>query len=881
MLGVIMNISISARSGEDFVLGACHGGGTDGSDTLVGDAGATTLEAALGNGEGTMPGDSDQWQTLYQQTLCGQDGDDVLVGDILSPQPSSLVTRVGNGSDIEGRYPDIIRGADGGSGNLLHAFNDVLFGDFGNDHLVGDISSETATSARMLVTVGSTGQGYYSDTGGAGGFNNIVITSSDRLSGGRGNDTLCGDIEALNGGTATLSVQVSNRYSLYKNPGDDNRVGAFNDVLSGGNGDDKIIGDVNASLRTDIELKVDVGRAAGDTGGENLSPSNNLTFAFNDTAPGGQGDDHITGDVRREHGLGALNITVTAGEGKAVLGKRASAVAGGDGDVLNVLNDSLVGDAGNDVLTGDVSTEIDFGAVQVLIAAGSGSDEGSYSSNGGNENSIVAMSDVMRGDNGDDVIVGDFYRLNSSGGLHVYAATGLVKDPGGFNYATRSGGDDNSVFVANDEISGGNGKDHLCGDLLLVEGNESALLQAQAGDVDDITRHGDHAGNDNVTSAFNDTLTGSRGEDIITGDVDKITHDGSVELVASAGNGSNVPDSASSSVLGGFGNTVKCFNDRLSGGSNSDTLVGDVHLVDARGSITLRAEAGTGGDGFGDRYGYHFAGGQGGDDNRVVAFNDTLSGDSGNDKIVGDIFAEPIEIAFIIRSGADDRTSPTTSPEPGNGGTGNEVTAFDDRLSGGQGNDTIVGDIAGDLDYLTPSFEISGTVGNTVSAFRDLINGGHGNDLLYGDFSGNFTVYYPDLAITGDFEGRAQLFADTIIGGDGDDIIAGGLGADLLTGGAGDDRFVWERNDLVTIAGSAAGNVAPVDTVTDFAIGDVLDLRGLHARSSEFSLAQVGADTYVRFDDFGGTAHDIILLQDFTTTLTLQQLNDQGTILIA
>ncbi|WP_394999521.1 DUF5801 repeats-in-toxin domain-containing protein, partial [Sphingomonas sp.] len=80
------------------------------------------------------------------------------------------------------------------------------------------------------------------------------------------------------------------------------------------------------------------------------------------------------------------------------------------------------------------------------------------------------------------------------------------------------------------------------------------------------------------------------------------------------------------------------------------------------------------------------------------------------------------------------------------------------------------------------------------NAGDDTLTGGSGNDYLYGG-AGN----------------------DTLIGNGGNDTLVGGTGADTLTGGAGNDTFVLS-NAAIT---NGAGNV---DTITDYAIGDVIDL---------------------------------------------------------
>ena len=92
-------------------------------------------------------------------------------------------------------------------------------------------------------------------------------------------------------------------------------------------------------------------------------------------------------------------------------------------------------------------------------------------------------------------------------------------------------------------------------------------------------------------------------------------------------------------------------------------------------------------------------------------------------------------------------------------------TGINDTLLGGGGNDTI-----------------SGLAGN------DLLSGGYGNDVLDG--------------------------------GAGNDTLIGGLGPDILSGGVGNDIFKY--NALAEL-----GNQSSTDQITDFSVGDKIDLSAI------------------------------------------------------
>ncbi|WP_375293461.1 hypothetical protein [Novosphingobium sp. G106] len=67
---------------------------------------------------------------------------------------------------------------------------------------------------------------------------------------------------------------------------------------------------------------------------------------------------------------------------------------------------------------------------------------------------------------------------------------------------------------------------------------------------------------------------------------------------------------------------------------------------------------------------------------------------------------------------------------------------------------------------------------------------------------------------------------DTLTGSAGDDHIDGGLGTDVLTGGAGNDTFVF------TAAGHTKNGGAFADHITDFALGDLIDLSTIDANGT-------------------------------------------------
>ncbi len=178
-------------------------------------------------------------------------------------------------------------------------------------------------------------------------------------------------------------------------------------------------------------------------------------------------------------------------------------------------------------------------------------------------------------------------------------------------------------------------------------------------------------------------------------------------------------------------------------------------------------------------------------------------------------------------------------------------TAGNDVFKGSKGRDRLLGKGGSD--------KCRGRGGN------DLLNGGGKNDLLFGD-KGN------DRLLGGN--GRDGLSGrtgdDVLVGGNGNDILAGGQGADDLTGGRGRDMFTYKSlSDAV-------------DTIRDFSVNDLLDLRGIFKqpgftegqaidRLKQFiRLEQVGTDTKVNIDTDGSGAGTnfttLVILQNVTAT---------------
>jgi Ca2+-binding RTX toxin-like protein len=219
-----------------------------------------------------------------------------------------------------------------------------------------------------------------------------------------------------------------------------------------------------------------------------------------------------------------------------------------------------------------------------------------------------------------------------------------------------------------------------------------------------------------------------------------------------------------------------------------------------------------------------------------LAGNDTINGLSGDDSLFG-------------QSGGDTL----------NGGAGNDLLVGgigNDTLDGGTGNDTVlhtIGDGGGsvnggaDVDMLV----ISGTdVNNTLNAVSvggvlTRFDGGSVSNvesITANLLAGIDTLSYSANTIANGVAvdlglGMATGFtsisnienvtgtgaADTLIGDSGANVLVGAGGADILTGGLGNDIFRYTAiGNLTNVAGTS-------DRITDYTVGDMIDLTGIDA----------------------------------------------------
>jgi Ca2+-binding RTX toxin-like protein len=543
--------------------------------------------------------------------------------------------------------------------------------------------------------------------------------------------------------TASVSGSISTVF--YDGPG--------NDTMNGGSAGDLFVSDTGADA-----LHGGGGVDAVDYSARTAPVTASLDSVAGD-GESGEGDNDYS-DIEVILG-GAANDTLTGSFGNNDLygGGGADTLRGGSG------NDRLYGGAGADSLNGDGGNDLlDGGSDGDTIAGGSGTDNADYSfrsaavslsldgqandGESGESDNIAPDVENLAGGAGDDTLAG-----NASNNV-------LAAGPGDDLLDGGDGNDNLQGSVGNDRLRGGGGGDTLDG-----------------GAGDDRLDGGD--GNDSVQgSTGNDLLYADSGSDTIAGGDGEDTADYSgrsstltITLNNSSDDGSsgerdNVKTDVED-VLGGSGAdklTGSGGDNVLSGGDSGDTVDG------GGGNDTLRGGAG---------------------DDRMLAGlgNDVLDGGDGND--LADYSTEKVAVTVTLDGQAND----------GENGERDNVSA--ERVTGGAGGDTLVGDDAanvliggGGADHL-----VGGGAGDSLqgSDGDDILDGSSGADDLVGGSGRDTADYSTRMRALGVFidnqanDGEAgegdnvHQDVETVVGGGGNDRLVGSSAANDLQGGPGDD----------------------------------------------------------------------------------------------
>lgn len=431
--------------------------------------------------------------------------------------------------------------------------------------------------------------------------------------------------------------------------------------------------------------------------------------------------------------------------------------------------------------------------------------------------------DRLTGGDGDDVMDGGPGADRLEGGLGIDTARGgagddlIIAGPGG------------AQFGRPEYYDGGEGNDTL--DYSAAPG----AITSYAADIFDTWGVAYPGGFSQVVrsienligSGFNDTLSGSRDDNVIRGGAgdDRISLSVGRDLL----DGGEGVDTVTLEPSNGFGVQVDLRTGLVtSGDAIRTTMVGFERYVLSYFDDLL----------FGTDGADTIEGGRGTDDIRGGAGDDVL-GSEGNGILRGE-------------DGAD-RLSQFRGFADLDGGAGDDILAVDDggtRIEGGSGSDTIVPswitylvdfDILRSTDQLKfiEPYEFNGQALEFVTTLQvhgvENINMSQALQLTFGgDAEANTAAAGPG--------------ADRLDGRGGDDILIGRGGADTLTGGAGADLFLY--SDATASTATAYDIITDFETSADRILFNVVD-------PTSVSLIRSGAATFLFVQTAGGAAMTI------------------------
>ncbi|MFL5075064.1 MAG: calcium-binding protein [Microvirga sp.] len=166
----------------------------------------------------------------------------------------------------------------------------------------------------------------------------------------------------------------------------------------------------------------------------------------------------------------------------------------------------------------------------------------------------------------------------------------------------------------------------------------------------------------------------------------------------------------------------------------------------------------------------------------------TLSGGQGNDQLVGADFTfigQPAPRNLMDGGDGDDTLGGGSSTDRAFGGAGGDTVngrGGSDYLDGGADDDRVFGGDGTDT--------VLGGAGNDYlngGAGDDTVMGGAGTDTVLGDAGNDYLNGGADDDRVFGGDG-----ADTVLGDTGNDTLFAGSGSDYLVGGDGDDMFVFD-----------------------------------------------------------------------------------------
>lgn len=477
-------------------------------------------------------------------------------------------------------------------------------------------------------------------------------------------------------------------------------------------------------------------------------------------------------------------ISVVEGNDSIFSGAGNDWVNGGSG------LDEISGNSGDDQLYGEAGDDALHGLDGNDNILGNSGNDALYGGNGDDNIAGGTGDDNIDGDAGSDTLAGgfgnDIYTLSSdtSDTITELADQGIDIVDTQLSYALPANIERLILRDANALIGTGNSLDNVITEVPLSDFGEIVSVNntVQAGGGNDIVALG--KGDDILNGeAGNDTLTGGQDNDTLTGG------SGADRFVFEANSGSYSPFSDGIDVITDFSVAEA---DKLiiplDQFSTSGLAVGLLPASQFKIGTEATTES--------HRFIYNPATGALFFDRDGTAVSHPVFGSFDQQQIATLPAGLALSSSVIEIISSFSLSNVPNSVATSVAGTVLTGTANDDRLVGGEGNDSI--------NTLAGNDFASGQEGN------DSINGGDGKDFLEGG-SG-------DDGLSGD-AASDRLYGeagnDTLNGGGENDTINGGTGNDTLTGGAGADRFNFYDPAIEGI-----------DQITDFNVAE--DVIGIY-----------------------------------------------------
>jgi Ca2+-binding RTX toxin-like protein len=983
--------------------------GTDGADSLDGQAGADTLIGGLGNDTYAI----DNLADLVVEA--GNEGRDLVKLALTAAGTYSMADGTDDASvtaaaavavNVTGNALDNSITGNAAANTLAGgAGNDILDGGAGADKLIGgvgddlyivgdagDVITENLNEGSDTVKTGLasynlaanvenlqyTGSAVFTGTGNA--LDNVIIggNKGNKLDGGAGNDSLSGG-----DGSDTLIGGIGNDTFV---------ASAGKDTVEGGEGTDVLQGlgkfadySINRPNATDTVLTKD---------GNQIVVRGVDTFVFSD------GSKSLAEVLSNASSFSNDSLTGTDGADLIDGGQGADTLAGGKGD------DTYVIDNVNDVVQelsggGKDLVQVAFAAAATYKLADNVEDAKVTAAAGvavnlsGNEldNALTgnAAANSLLGDDGNDTLDGGAGadKLVGGNGNDVYvvdnAGDVITENPGEGSDTVRTslasytlGANLEELRYIGSALFTGTGS---ADDNVLSGGNNGNKLDGRAGN-DSLS--GGQAADTLTGGAGNDTLVGSAGKDSVDGgaDDDTLTFSGNFadytvsrsSATETVLNYKNKVDAVTVRNVEVFHfadgdksldqvqyNVSSAFNDTLTGGSGNDSLDGlggadtliggignDTYVIDNLGDVVLESDAGDGGvdllqiklaaagtykmaefvekatitavasvavDVSGNDWDNYITGNAAANTLRGEWGNDTLDGGAGNDKLLGgggndvyvvsdsgDLVTEQLDegydkveasvASYVLTANVEQLEYRGTAKftgtgnvldnliQGGNGGATLDGLAGNDTLQGGNGNDTLQGGAGEDLLQAGKGKDIVDggadyDVLNISGKFADYsITRPTAGDIMLDDGKGNvLTVRNVELFRFADGDrlpGEVQFnvrsaYDDVLVGSSGNDTLNGGAGADTMAGGLGDDTYVIDNlRDVVEETGENL-----LDTVEL-----ALTAAGTYLMAENVEVATVTAATSVAVNVTGNGSDNLITGNAAANTLSGDWGND-------